>query len=103
MTARPEAIQISVETRIRWCRDTLFRNLGGEAVLLGTTPAAYDGLDLVGTRIWELIGEQELLGDVVQLIVEEYDVNEVEALVDTIRLVTELVNHGLVEIVVPLA
>jgi len=90
---------ITRTTRLRWHPDALFRNLEGEAVLLGGEVAQYYGLDPVGTRIWELIGEQPDIDGVVRAIVKEYDIGEPQALEDLFALVEDLVKHRLIEVV----
>lgn len=94
-----DASAINRDTRVRWHPDTLFRNLDGEAVLLGGGVAEYFGLDPVGTRIWELIGEHEALDGVLAAMLREYDVEEPQAYAELVALVEDLVRQGLVEIV----
>ena len=88
--------KLSLNTRVRWAEDVLYRNLSGEAVLLSLASSTYFGLDLVGTRIWELIGEHALLSTVLELIRDEYDVDGAKAREDLLALVDELVARGLV-------
>ena len=47
----------SETTKIARSEGVLSRVLDGEAVLLDTEGGAYFGLNAVGTRVWELIGE----------------------------------------------
>jgi hypothetical protein len=88
--------EITLDTRIRPSDKTLFRNVEGEAVLLGLDAGAYFGLDPVGTRIWELISERELLRDVLSGVVDEFEVDEPQATADLLRLVHELLAKDLV-------
>ncbi|MFZ5475952.1 MAG: PqqD family protein [Myxococcota bacterium] len=89
---------ITRATRVRWHPDTLFRNLDGEAVLLGGDVAEYYGLDPVGTRVWELVGEHGSVDAVVAAVLREFEVGEAEALADVVALVEDLLRHGLVEV-----
>ena len=43
--------------RIEISEDVLFQEVGGETVLLDLASEQYFGLDAVGTRIWQLLGE----------------------------------------------
>lgn len=97
MTA-PAAIRVTRATRVRWNDETLFRNLDGEAVLLGLGKASYYGLDPVGTRIWELIGERETVDGVLQGVLAEFEVPEEQALGDLVHLLEDLAREGLVDI-----
>jgi len=90
---------LTFSTRLRPSDDTLYRNLDGEAVLLGLKSAGYFGLDPVGTRIWELIEEKGVLADVLAGVLEEFDVDEARARTDLMALAARLVEKGLVDIV----
>jgi hypothetical protein len=90
------ATEITLDTRIHPSDKALFRNVEGEAVLLGLNAGAYFGLDSVGTRIWELIAERGLLRDVLAGMVDEFEVEESQAQADLMRLVQELLAKDLV-------
>jgi hypothetical protein len=85
-------------SRVRPNRDVLFQVLQGEAVLLNLASGMYFGLDAVGTRIWQLLGEHERLADVARLIVSEFDVTEERCVEDLLSLVAKLKSHELVTI-----
>jgi hypothetical protein len=74
------------------------RELEGEAVLLDLNTGTYFGLDPVGTRIWQLLGERGRIGSVRAALVDEYEVTRDGATNDLLRLVDELAAHGLVEL-----
>jgi hypothetical protein len=75
--------------------DVLFRELDGEAVLLNLDAGMYYGLDPVGTKIWELIGEYGSLQLVFDAMLREYDVDATILENDLLRLVSELCDNGL--------
>ena len=76
--------------------DVLHQELGGETVLLNLANESYFGLDEVGTRIWQILGETSSLPDVVTRLLAEYDVTPEQLRVDVERLVTQLAEAGLV-------
>ena len=78
--------------------DILFRELEGEAVLLNLKSGVYFGLDPIGTRIWRLIQEKERLEAILQVLVQEYDVEEKKCREDLLHLFGELKKNGLVEV-----
>jgi hypothetical protein len=90
---------LSLLTRLRPSEDTLYRNLDGEAVLLGLKSAGYYGLDPVGTRIFELIAEKNVLRDVLDCVLAEFDVDDERAHEDLIELCAHLIEKGLVDVV----
>jgi hypothetical protein len=87
---------LTLAARVRPASDVLFRDLEGEAVLVGLTSSCYFGLDLVGTRVWTLMVAHESLAPVLDAIVEEFEVERDVAANDLLRLVGELRDHGLV-------
>lgn len=82
--------------RVRHADRVLSQTLAGEAVLLDLNTEQYFGLNALGTRIWELIGE---LGDtrpIFETLVAEYDA-PAEVIADDLRdLLSRLVQDGLV-------
>lgn len=73
----------------------VFRELDGEAVILNLQSGIYFGLDPVGTRIWQGIDRQDSVDAIVTAIVDAYDVDRETADGDVRRLVTQLVDTGL--------
>ena len=90
--------EISTASRVRISDDALFQELQGEAVVLDLKTGVYFGLDRVGTRIWQLLGEHELLSEVAEVIRNEYDVSEQRCTEDLVALVRRLSDDGLVAI-----
>ncbi len=68
----------------------------GESVLLDLEEGMYYGLNPVGARIWDLIREPTAIGEVVDEITAEYDVERGQCLDDTIALVAEMSEDDLV-------
>jgi hypothetical protein len=82
---------------IRVSPGTLHRELHGEGVLLQLDTGEYFGLDPVGQRIWTLITECGDLEAVLARLLEEFDVDSDTMTRDLDALVTELIDHRLVE------
>jgi hypothetical protein len=78
--------------------DVLFQELQGEAVLLNLKTGVYFGLDPVGTRIWQLFAEHELLSQIVTAMVGEYEVTGEKFAGDLLSLVGELERHQLIAV-----
>ena len=79
--------------------DTVFaQEVDGEMVLLDMESENYFGLDEVGTAIWQAMQEKETLQEVLEALLEQYDV-EAEILErDLSDFVTKLLESGLVEV-----
>jgi hypothetical protein len=89
---------LNADARVRLSPATLFRELDGEAVLLGLEAGRYYGLDAVGTRILSLLLEERTLGEVHSLVLGEYEVAASQLWADIVRLVGELQAEGLVSV-----
>jgi hypothetical protein len=72
------------------------RQVGEETVILDLVSGSYFGLDTMGTRIWQLIGEGRSLGEVCELLLAEYDAPREQVEKDVLRLLDELSAAGLV-------
>ena len=66
----------TLTSRVKVNDDVLFQELQGEAVLLNLKSGVYFGLDPVGTRIWQLFAEHEVLRDVAQAVVDDLEKQE---------------------------
>ena len=88
----------TLASRVRVNDDVLFQELQGEAVLLNLKTGVYFGLDPVGTRIWQLFAEHEVLSEVAQAVVAEYDVAEDKCSEDLLKLVDDLEKQELVSV-----
>jgi hypothetical protein len=76
----------------------LFRDLGGEAVVLDLDSGTYFGLNAVGTRIWRLIEERGRLDAVFDQLCLEYDAPADRLETDLLELVTRLAEARLGEL-----
>lgn len=95
--------KISLGSRVRISAEVLFRDLGGDIVLLDLRSGVYFSLDAVGARIWELLQEQRSLRMVLDSLVEEYDVTEERCAEDLLNLIGRMRDKGLVEVRDPTA
>ncbi len=87
---------VTLDSRVRPASDVLFRQLGGESVLLNLSTGSYFGLDEVGTRIWTLVSGGESLAAVLDRLDAEYDAPLERLRADLLALVGELTAGGLV-------
>ncbi len=73
------------------------RLVDNETILIDLAAGIYFGLDGVGQRIWESIGEGHSLAAVVTVIATEYEVDEARAQADVLEFVRGLVERGLLK------
>ena len=61
--------------KFRIPEDILFREIEGEAVLLNIRTGVYFGLDKMGTAIWQRIQKKKRLEQVVDEMLQDFDVD----------------------------
>jgi hypothetical protein len=71
------------------------RQVGDETVLLDLESGTYFGLDSVGKRIWESVGEGLTLAEIASVIVSEFEVDEATAQSDVLDFADDLLQRGL--------
>ena len=74
------------------------REVGGETVILDIDKGTRFGLDAVGVRIWQLIGEGLAPAAVCDRIFDEFEVSRETAEAHLARLAAELEEEGLVHV-----
>jgi hypothetical protein len=98
MTAPSDKRDISMASIVVATKDQVSSDLGGETVLLSMQSAMYYGLDEVGTRIWELLGQPIRVSDICDAIEREYDVERERCEADVLALLRDLAAKGLIEV-----
>ena len=72
------------------------RTVGDETVILDLASGTYFGLDPVGARVWQLIGEGKELAEICETMLEEYEVATERLQADVMRLAAELAERNLI-------
>ena len=78
--------------------EVMARQVGEETVILDLASGTYFGLDPVGARIWELLGEGRMLAEVCEVMLDEYEVSRKELEGDLAELLDALVDKSLIKI-----
>jgi hypothetical protein len=92
---------VSLDNTFIRSKNTMFRELDGEAVILDLDSGTYFGLNAVGTRIWQLIEQHGRLKAVLGALCQEYDAAPDQLERDLLELVARLAKAGLVEATEP--
>ena len=90
--------QIENGTRIRANPRHVQSPVRDEAVLLQFGSGEYFGLNPIGVRVWELLKTEPSFGELVSLVVAEYDVTPEVAAQDLTVMVRNMERHALVEL-----
>jgi hypothetical protein len=88
-------LEMNLDTHLSVPPQVMSRLVGDETVLLDLASGIYFGLDGVGKRIWESVGEGLSLGETAATIASEFEVEETQAQADLIEFATDLVERGL--------
>ena len=78
--------------------DAVARQVGDETVILHLGSGTYFGLDSVGARIWQLMGEGKTLSEICETMLEEYDVSREDLERDALSLAQDLAADQLISI-----
>ncbi|MBI5459355.1 PqqD family peptide modification chaperone [Methanobacterium sp.] len=90
--------ELSRSSKIVVNKDVVSCDLGGETAMLDMKEGVYYGLNEIGTVIWELIQNPITLLEIIDKILEEYEVDEETCYADTVELIKEMEKNGLVAI-----
>lgn len=93
-----QLLVLSSDTIISPVQEQISSELAGEAVLLQLSSGIYYGLNKVGSRIWELIQQPKRFSEVLDTLLEEYDVQPEICKQELTRIVMELRAAELVEV-----
>ena len=86
---------MNLDTTLTVPPQVMSRLVGDETVLLDLASGIYFGVDGVGQRIWEAVADGKKLGETVDIIVAEYDVDREQATADVLHFAETLVKRGL--------
>jgi hypothetical protein len=89
---------IAFEQRVRIPPDVLVQELDGESVILNVVTERYFGLDRIGTCMWTALTTLESIEAAYGSLLAHFDVDAKQLRQDLESLITELVDHGLLDI-----
>jgi hypothetical protein len=81
---------------MRQSPDVVFRDLDGEAVILDLESGTYFGLNEVGTRVWQLVGEAQSEAQIVETLASEYEADRETIARDVAKVLEELGRRRLI-------
>ena len=90
-------MEFNKEQTFRIPEGLLFQEVSGETVLLDLVSGIYFGLDPVGTRIWALLNEDKSVGQVLDALLEEYEVERGALEADLEELLDRMLASGLIQ------
>lgn len=79
-------------------KEQVSSDLGEDAVILNLKTGIYHGLDAVGARIWNLVQEPKTVSDILNTLLQEYDVEPERCEREVGVLLQKLADAGLIEV-----
>lgn len=67
---------LTLDQTIMQTEDLLVSNMDGEKVMLSVKNGKYYNLGHVGGRIWELLASPQQIGEVIDALLEEYEIDK---------------------------
>lgn len=90
--------EIDISSRIIRRTKFLSSKIDDEIVILNIEKGEYNGLDEIGSDIWNFLESPVILSDLVKNLTEKYNVDQKQCTVDVIEFLTELEKAGLIKI-----
>ena len=89
---------MNLNKKVTFAETVFAQEVDGEMVLLDMESENYFGLDEVGTSIWQAMQEKETLKEVLELLLEQYEVEEEMLENDLSDFVRKLQESGLIKV-----
>lgn len=91
-------MKFSTNSTIEVAKDVVSCDLVDEAAILNLKTGIYYGLDPIGARIWNLIQKPRQLNEILETLLNEYEVEKNRCQEDLIELLEQLAEKELVTI-----
>ncbi len=82
--------EISTDTIIKRIDDIVASEIDGETVMMSIDQGKYYGLDLIGSQIWEFIKEPIKVSELIDALVEQFDVDWATCQKDVLHFLNKL-------------
>lgn len=79
-------------------KNQISSDLSGEAVILNMNTGTYHGLNEVGAFVWNLIEQPQVVKDIEQKLLQEYEIESSVCTKDLLELLNDLQSAGLIEV-----
>jgi uncharacterized protein YicC (UPF0701 family) len=91
-------MEIQEEQKVTISPEVLFQEVSGEMVLLDLASESYFGLDAIGARIWGLLESGATVGETLDTLMQEYEVERETLEADVGELLDRLLEAGLIRV-----
>ncbi len=91
--------KIDLDTIVARPKDLPTAEVSGEIVMMNLDKGKYFALDVVGSRIWELMENPQAVKDIIQSLLDEYDVDAPTCREHVLEFANKLREEGLLEVI----
>lgn len=91
-----QSTELVLSDRVSACDQNIVSDMGGEKVMLSVRNGNYYNLGSIGGRIWELIEEETPIGQIVERLLQEYEVDADECASQVLSFLEHLRKEGLI-------
>lgn len=90
--------EITTNTVISQIEEIVDSDIDGETVMMSIENGEYYGLDDIGSRIWELIARPIKVSDLIDTLLERFDVDRETCEIDVLKFLNELNEDRILEV-----
>lgn len=90
--------EITTNTVISQIEEIVTTDIDGETVMMSIENGEYYGLDDIGSRIWELIEHPVKVSDLIDTLLERFDVDRETCEIDVLKFLNELNEDRILEV-----
>jgi Coenzyme PQQ synthesis protein D (PqqD) len=91
-------VRLSSHTIVSASPEQVSCPLGEESAILNLNNTVYYGLNPVGSRVWDLLQKPRSVGELRDILVNEYDVGIERCESDLLRLLERMWSEGLIQV-----
>ena len=91
-------MRISAETTLQRSKSIISSEIDGETVMMDNAFSNYYGLKEIGTHIWRLLENELSVGDICEILTNEYDVSYEQCLEDILPFLEALHGQQMIEV-----
>jgi hypothetical protein len=88
---------INFKTVVKVAEGLIASDMDGEKVVLSVSNGKYYNLEVIGGRIWDLLVEPQGVSDIVDALLEEYQIDCVACEEDVIAFLNQVYEEGLIQ------
>jgi len=90
--------ELTTDTVICQIEEIVASDIDGETVMMSIQNGEYYGLDGIGSRIWELIEKPVRVSDLIDTLLEKFDVDRETCEKDVLKFLNELNKDRILEV-----